>query len=343
MTEDVASSLRGRKVLITGGLGFIGSNLAKACVMAGAQVTVYDNLDSRSGGNLYNVVGVRDKIRVIMDDIRNIEPLSAAVAGQDIIFHCAAHTSHSNSMMDPLIDVDVNCRGVISVLEAARRAPSKIKVVYVGTSTQIGVMHGSSIDEKHSEFPLDIYSANKSVGEKYSLIYHNAHGLQTTVVRLVNVFGPRAHIATTNTCFINYFIGLALQKKSLSVFGDGRQLRSVCYVDDAVNALIMASVSEKTNGEVYFASDDRQYSIAEIAHLIAEVGGVSVKTVDWPQDRRAIEPGDAVISHAKLSHQLGWEPQVHFAAGLRASFDYYHDCFKEYISAEPEAQKQKFF
>ena len=217
------NNLAGKKVLITGGLGFIGSNLAHHLITLGAQVTIYDYLDPKSGGNLYNLEGIRDKVNVIFNDIRNFEGVVAAVQNQDLIFSCAAYTSHPNSMKEPLIDIDVNCKGVINILEAVRRFNPAAKIVHVGTSTQIGRMRYEPVDELHPEFPLDIYSANKVASEKYVLIYGWAYKLQTTVVRLVNTFGPRSNIQSPDFGFMNYFIGLGLQGKDIPVFGKGEQ------------------------------------------------------------------------------------------------------------------------
>lgn len=326
------ASLEGKRVLITGGLGSIGSNIAHTCVALGAKVTVYDCLDPKSGGNMYNLRGVQDNLNIILNDIRNFEGVCAAILNQDIVFHCAAYTSHPNSMREPLIDIDVNCKGTINILEAARRFSPLATIVHVGTSTQIGRMVGKrSITELHPEFPLDIYSANKSVSEKYTLIYHTSYGLKTTVVRLPNVYGPRSHIATADIGFINYFIGLALQKKNITVYGTGQQLRSLVYVDDAVDALVRAAQNPKSIGEVFFVSSDEQYSIMEIARTITKIMGGKTSRVDWPKERKRIEIGDAVISNKKIKKVLSWKPHHSFTAGLKKTYDYYSPCLSQYL------------
>lgn len=324
-------SMKGQKVLITGGLGFIGSNLAHACLEQGADVTIYDCMYARSGGNLHNVDGVRNEVRIIFDDIRNFEGICAGVTGQDVLFNCAAFTSHPNSMREPLIDIDVNCKGVINLLEAARRFNPTLRIVHVGTSTQIGRMLKKPIDETHVEFPVDIYSANKSASEKYVLIYGKAYRMKTTVVRLANVFGPRANIKSPDFGFINYFIGLALQDKELTVFGKGNQLRNVCYVRDAVAALIMASQREESDDRVFFAVGDHHYDVAEIARHITEQIGGRLRLVDWPEDRETIEIGDAVISNLKAKSELHWSPRVDLASGLIMTREYYRNCLEQYL------------
>lgn len=330
--NDTFPVLKGQKVLITGGLGFIGSNLTHKCLTLGAEVTLYDCLDPRSGGNLYNLYPIKDQVQVVLNDIRNFEGVCSSILNQDILFNCAAYTSHPNSMKEPLIDIDVNCKGVINLLEAARRFNPEVKIVHVGTSTQIGQMQFNPVTETHPEFPVDIYSANKSASEKYVLIYGNAYRLNTTVIRLANVFGPRSNIKSSDFGFMNYFIGLALQNKEITVFGDGSQLRNISYVEDCVAALILASQSEETRGQVLFAVSDQQYDVATIARAITDNIGGKVKFVDWPKDREVIEIGDAVISNNKIKSVLKWAPKFDLPSGLILTKSYFTPCLERYLS-----------
>ena len=238
-------SMRGQKVIITGGLGFIGSNLAHKCLELGAKVTIFDYLDPRSGGNIHNIQGIHDSVELSFHDILNFDQVSQYVAGKDVLFNCASSTSHSFSMKEPWIDLDVNGKGVINLLEAIRRFNPDIRLFHLGTSTQLGELHYQPGDENHPEFPTDIYSANKSVSEKYVLIYCQAHKIKGTVIRLSNVFGPRASIHSPEFTFNYYFIGIALQGKAITVYGDGIHKRNVIYVDDVIHALILASQTDK--------------------------------------------------------------------------------------------------
>jgi len=280
---------------------------------------------------MYNIHDIRDDVQVALNDIRNFEGVCSAILNQDILFNCAAYTSHPNSMREPLIDIDVNCKGVINILEAARRFNSEVKIVHVGTSTQIGKMQFSPVTELHPEFPVDVYSANKSASEKHVLIYGGAYGLKTTVIRLANVFGPRSNIKSSDFGFINYFIGLALQGKELTVFGDGQQLRNISYVDDCVAALVLAAMDDKSNGQVFFAVSDRQCNVAEIAQTLVENIGGTARFVEWPPDRKAIEIGDAVISNEKIKTTLKWNPQFDLESGLIKTRDYFANCLEQYI------------
>lgn len=325
-------SLKGRRVLITGGLGFIGSNLAHRCIELGAEVTIYDNLDPHSGGNLHNVVDIKDAVKLHFRDLLNFDLLAECICGQDIIFNCAASTSHPFSMREPWTDLDVNSRGVVNLLEAVRRFNGRVRLVHVGTSTQLGPLHYRPADENHPEFPTDIYSANKSVSEKYVLIYARAYGIPATVIRLANVFGPRAAIHSPEFTFNNYFIGLALQDKEITVYGEGKQLRNVLYVDDAVEALILAAQSERANGETFFAVSDEHWSVAQIAEATVKyIGAGRVKYVPWPKERKAIEIGDAVISSEKIKRVLQWLPHHDITSGLVRTKEHFRSCMGHYL------------
>ncbi len=329
------------RILITGGLGFIGSNLAHYYVQRGARVIIYDCLDPKSGGNMYNLVGIEDAVEVIINDVRNFEALAAAVRGQDAVFHCAAYTSHPNSMKEPLIDIDVNGKGTINLLEAARRFNPAVKIVHIGTSTQIGRMVGTTIDEQHPEFPIDIYSANKSAAEKYVLIYAWAYGLRAAVVRLCNTYGPRSNIANPDFGFMNYFIGLGLQGKEVMVFGDGAQRRSIIYIDDAVRLMALVAGSDQGAGEVYNAGSAVAYTVAEVAGAIERVIGGTVRFVPWPPERAAIEIGDAIIASEKARSRLGWQEEFDLAAGLAATREYYASRLEAYLGKQPAAVRTR--
>jgi len=329
--EDI-SALTGQRVLITGGLGFIGSNLAKRCLELGAKVSIYDNLDPNSGGNLFNIIGIRDSIDLFFYDLLNLDLLAECVNQQDIIFNCAASTSHSFSMREPWADLDVNSRGVVNLLDVVRRFNPSARLVHIGTSTQLGPLHYRPADENHPEFPTDIYSANKSVSEKFVLIYARIFGIRATVIRLANVYGPRAAIHSPEFTFNNYFIGLALQGKDIPVYGVGQQLRNAIYVDDAIEALMLAATSEETNGMTLFAVGDEHLSVSEIAEITVEqIGRGNVVYVPWPSDRKAIEIGDAVISNEKIKQLLPWLPQYNLRSGLVKTKDYFESCLEQYL------------
>jgi len=321
-----------KRVLITGGLGFIGSNLAHKCLELGAKVTIYDNLDPSSGGNLFNVHDIKNDLELHFHDIMNFDYLVDHVISQEIIFNCAASTSHPFSMREPWKDLDVNSRAVVNLIEAIRRFNREAKLVHIGTSTQLGPLQYRPADENHPEFPTDMYSANKSVSEKYVLIYARAYGIAATVIRFANVFGPRAAIHSADFTFNNYFIGLALQDKDITVYGKGKQMRNVLYIEDAVEALILSALAEHNNAETYFAVGDEHYSVADIAEMtVAHIGRGRVKYIPWPKDRKATEIGDAIISNKKIKNTLAWFPKYRLPEGLEKTEDYFTGCLKQYL------------
>jgi len=325
-------NLTGKKVLIPGGLGFIGSNLAHKCLELGAKVSIYDCLNPRSGGNLYNIKDIRDSVELCYHDIQDFDRLCEHICNKDIIINCAASTSHPFSMREPWLDIDVNSMAMINLLEAIKRFNRDARLIHLGTSTQLGKLQYQPADEKHPEFPTDIYSANKSVSEKYVLIYANAYKMPATVIRLSNVYGPMACINSPEFTFNNYFIGLALQGKDITVYGSGQQKRNVIYVEDAVDAIILISQKEGVGGETFFAVGDEHYSVAEIAQdTVKYIGSGQVKLIDWPKDRKLSEFGDAIISNKKIKETLGWHPQWSHKDGLLKTKEYYANCLKEYL------------
>lgn len=330
--DKATPDLKGQRILITGGLGFIGSNLAHKCLASGAEVTIFDCLDPHSGGNIYNVHDIKKSLELCYHDILNFDRISQHVIDKDIIFNCAASTSHPFSMREPWLDLDVNSKGVINLLEAIRRFNSNAKLIHIGTSTQLGKLQYQPADEMHPEFPTDIYSANKSVSEKYVLIYARAHGIRASVIRLSNVFGPRASIHSPEFTFNNYFIGLAFQGRDITVFGDGAQRRNVIYVEDAVDALILSSQSESVNGETYFAVGDNHYSVAQIAEATVRImGSGRVRHIEWPKERKVVDVGDAIISNKKIRETLNWMPLYNLESGLIKTKIYFEKCLDKYL------------
>ena len=331
--ENIAASLfKGKKVLITGGLGFIGSNLAIRCLELGADVSIYDNLDQNSGGRISNIDGFRSSVRLGFHDLLNFEELIKYAEDQDIVFNCAASTSHPFSMREPWLNLDANSRGVINMLEVLRKFNPEARFVHVGTTTQFGKLQYRPADELHPEFPTDIYSANKCVSEKYVLIYATAYGMRNTVIRLPNVYGPRASIHSPEFTFNNYFVGLALQNKDITVYGEGSQLRNSIYVEDAVNALTEAASANHLYGQTYLAVHEEHFSVAQIAEAtVKNIGSGQVKYVDWPHGRKNIEIGDAVMTNKKIEKALGWAAKYSLDDGLALTGEYYRPRLKSYL------------
>ena len=305
------------KVLITGGAGFLGSNLVRRCLTdSSCRVTVLDSLDPLFHSTTQNLQEVWSQIRFIRGDIRNETLLAEVVQDQDVIFHCAAQTSHALSIQYPLLDAEINCLGSLKLLEAIRLFNPDAVVVYSSSSTVIGKQLTEIADEEHPERPLEIYSANKGVAEKYFHIYHTHYDLKTIVLRFANLYGPFGK-GYSEFGFINYFIHLALKNQQINIFGDGDQTRNVMFVDDATDILWRAVQEPQLVGETYLATAPQRLTVREIAETIVNVfQRGKVRQVEWPEERRRIEIGHVNLSSAKLSASISWEPHYELTPGL---------------------------
>jgi len=320
------------RVLITGGLGFIGSNLVHKLVSLGANVVIFDCLLPDHGGNLASIKEIKDKVKVVIGDIRNFDLLKEHVKDKDYVFNCAAQVSHIDSMKDPYLDTDINCIGNINVLEACRKFNDKVKIIYAGTRGQIGKLQYSPADENHPDNPLDIYSANKLVAEKYHLIYNNIYGIRATSLRINNTYGPGHQMKHSKFGVLNWFIRLAFENKPIPVFGTGEQIRDYNYVDDVVDAMILAAQSDKSNGEVFLLGSGVKTRLIDLVKLIIRIVGTgSFKFVPWPKDRKAIEVGDFIVSYNKIKKMLGWFPKTKLNEGLKKTVEFYRARLQDYI------------
>jgi UDP-glucose 4-epimerase len=304
-------------VLIIGGAGFLGANLVRRCLAEpGNKVTVLDTLDPKLKATTQNLRSVWNQIRFVRGSMGD-EPLIAdIVQGKDVIFNCAAQTSHPLSLTDPIHDAEINCVGNLRVLEAVRLLNPEAVVVYTSSSTVIGKALGDVVDETHGEKPLDIYSANKGAAEKYYRIYNRVHDLKTVMLRFANLYGPYGK-GFPEFGFVNYFLNLAWTGQEIKIFGSGKQQRNVTYVEDATEVLYRAAQEPKLFGEVYFATHDEHLAVLEIAERIIEVlGRGTLNHVDWPDERKRIEIDDVKISSKLLRSLTGWKPRYNFSEGL---------------------------
>jgi UDP-glucose 4-epimerase len=321
-----------KRVLVFGGLGFIGSNLVHSLVRHGALVDVVDNLSSSGGGRIENLNGVEGKIEIQIGDIRDKRSYESQIRRADVIVNCAADTSHAGSFERPDAIMEVNVMAILTMLEYLRSENPSARFTQIGTSTQFGRSE-RALSEEDGEFPLDLYSASKVAAEKVVLAYGNGKNLNCSVVRLPNVYGPRSSIRNRALTFNNYFIGLALMGEEIEIFGSGSQQRNLLYVDDSVEAIILASFSPQARNRVYLASSNDYLSVREIATAIVEtVGGGTVKFVDWPDDAEYSEVGDVKLSNNRIFKELGWTPKKSFCSGLEETVTFFRTNAGIYLS-----------
>lgn len=313
-----------KRCLVTGGLGFIGSNIAHKLVELGAEVEVVDACIDPYGWNLANIKEIKDKVKFTKTDIRDEKAMGDAVKEKDFIFNCAAQVSHVDSMKEPFLDLDINCRGNLVLLEACRKHAGNAKIVYAGTRGQMGSLHYSPADEEHPDNPTDIYGANKWAAEKYHLVYNSAFGLPATSLRINNTYGERHQMKHAKYGIMNWFIRLALDNGEIPVYGDGSQTRDYNYIADVVDACILAAQSPKTNGKYYLLGSGNEIKFIDMVKtVIAAAGSGSYKLIPWPADRKAIEVGNFFVSYKKINAELGWEPKTSLDEGLRKTVAFY--------------------
>ena len=320
-----------RRVLITGGLGFIGSNLAHRLVGLGAEVVLVDSLVPEYGGNLFNVEGIQDRVRINISDVRDQHSIAYLVQGQDYLFNLAGQTSHMDSMADPFADLEINCRAQLSILEACRKHNPGIKIVFASTRQLYGKPDRLPVDEAHLLRPVDVNGINKMAGEWYHILYNNVYGIRACALRLTNTYGPRMRIKDARQTFLGVWLRLIAQGKPFEVWG-GEQLRDFTYVDDAVDALLLAAARDESNGEVFNLGGLAVLSLTELADLLIEVTGMGEYAVhEFPADRKRIDIGDYYADDRRIKERLGWEPKVAEREGLTRTLAYYQTHLDAYL------------
>lgn len=325
-----------KRILITGGLGFIGSNLAAALVELGSTVTLVDSLIPEYGGNLFNIEEIRDRLTVNVSDVRDPFALRYLVQGQDVLFNLAWQTSHLDSMTDPHTDLAINAGAQLSILEACRQANPEIKIVFASTRQIYGRPDYLPVDEQHPIRPVDVNGINKLAGEWYHLLYNQVYGIRACALRLTNTYGPRMRVKDARQTFLGIWIRRLLEGKPLQVFGNGRQLRDFNYVNDCVEALLLAGASESANGKVYNLGSSEVTSLGELAQLLVDVGRRgSFEVIPFPTDRKAIDIGDYFSDFSLIRQELGWEPRIGLREGLQRTIAYYEEHHARYWDSAP--------
>jgi UDP-glucose 4-epimerase len=333
---------KGRRVMITGGLGFIGSNLAHHLVELGADILLIDSLLPGYGGNLFNIADIEDRVRVNIADIRMQSTMGVLARGQDVIFNLAGQVSHIDSMRDPYTDLEINCRAQLSMLEACRTNNPNVRVVFAGTRQVYGRPDYLPVDERHLVRPADINGVNKAAGEYYHLLYNNVFGVHACSLRLTNVYGPRQLIRHNRQGFIGWFIRLAIEDGDIQIFGDGSQMRDFVYVDDAADAFLRAGASDACDGDVFNVGGTEPISHRDLANLLVEVAGAGrIHYVEWPPEKKRIDIGSFYSDSTRFQQRVGWTPQIGLREGLKRTLTYYRAHLAEYLDTVDERRLER--
>jgi UDP-glucose 4-epimerase len=322
--NELSGHFAGKNVLITGGLGFLGSTLARELVAAAAKVVLVDSLVPHYGGSLHNVAGFEDALRINISDVRDEHSFRYLVQGQDVIFNLAGQTSHLDSMTDPYTDLEINCRAQLSILEACRHENPGVRVVFASTRQIYGRPVQLPVDESHPIVPVDVNGVNKAAGEAYHLLYGEVYGLHVSALRLTNTYGPRMRVKDARQTFLGYWVRRLFEGLPIQVFGDGSQLRDFNFADDAVRAFLLAAIQDKARGQIYNLGSDEVVSLRDLAAMMIEIAGSgSFEVMPFPTDRKAIDIGDFYADFSRIQHDLGWKPTVTLREGLDKTLSFY--------------------
>lgn len=321
---NTSPAIAGKKVLITGGLGMMGSTIACKLVDAGAQVTLVDACIEPYGANFFNIEPIRDRVHVNIADIRDKEAIKWLVKGQDWIFNLAGQVSHNESLEHPFLDADINYIGHLNVLECLRRHNPAAVVFHAGSRLQFGMTERTPVNEDHPMRPRTPYALNKTAAENMYLFYHHVHHIPCVAFRIANPYGPRSQMKHAKYSMVNWFIRLALEDKTIKVFGDGQQVRDYIFVDDLANAFIAAALTEKCRGQVFNIGSGQGLRFKDMAETIcAAVGGGRIEYVPWPKDYINVETGNYISDNGKIRSFTPWRPEMEFAAGVARTVEYY--------------------
>jgi UDP-glucose 4-epimerase len=330
-TPELQSSFDSKSILITGGLGFIGSSLARQLVQLNAKVTLVDSLIPKYGGNLFNIYDIKDQVIVNITDVRDPYAMAYLIQGQDFLFNLAGQTSHLDSMQDPRADLDINASAQLSILEACRQHNPGIKIVFASTRQLYGKPDYLPVDEAHPIRPVDVNGINKLAGEWYHLLYNNVYGIRACALRLTNTYGPGMRVKDARQTFLGIWIRSLIEGKPILVYGDGTQLRDFNYVDDSVDALLKAAIAPEANGQVFNLGSKEYVNLKDLAAMMVELyPSGHYEVVPFPSELKAIDIGDYYSDYTKANEVLGWAPEIDLREGLKRSIDYYTKHYAHY-------------
>jgi UDP-glucose 4-epimerase len=330
------NTYQGKKVLITGGLGFIGSNLAIKLVDIGANVTLVDSMIPEYGGNLFNIAPIKDRVKVNFSDVRDSHSMEYLVKDHDYLFNLAGQVSHIDSMTDPLTDLDINTRAQVFILEACRKYNPAMPIIFAGTRQVYGKPQYFPVDELHPIYPTDVNGINNLAGEWYHILYHNVYGMNTVSLRLTNTYGPRQLIKHNRQGFIAVFIRQIIQGEKIRIFGDGLQIRDMNYVDDVVNALLVAGATPACYGQIFNLGGNEPINLLNLIELLIDLnGGGEFEVVPFPADKKRIDIGDYYGDFRKFTDVTGWQPTTALRSGFAQMIAYYKQNSGRYLQTQP--------
>ena len=325
-SSELQRAFAGSRVLITGGAGFIGANLAHRLAGLGAEITIVDSLIPEYGGNLHNLDGIDGRVRLNIADVRDEHSMNYLVQGQDYLFNLAGQTSHLDSMRDPYTDLEINCRSQLSILEACRKHNSAIRLVYASTRQIYGKPDYLPVDERHLLHPTDVNGINKMAGEWYHILYNNVYGIRACALRLTNTYGPRMRVKDARQTFLGIWIKRVITGEPIQVWGDGLQIRDFTYVDDCVEALLLAAREPGAAGQVFNLGGDETINLRDLAALLITIAGEgSYEVIPFPPERKPIDIGDYYADYRFIEERLGWSPQVALREGLAHTLTFYRE------------------
>jgi UDP-glucose 4-epimerase len=333
---------RGRRVMVTGGLGFIGSNLARRLVDLGAQVLLVDSMIPQYGGNFHNIAGYEERLRVNLSDVRNVNSLHHLLQDQEVIFNLAGQVSHIDSMNDPRTDLEINCRSQLDILEACRQYNPVARIVYAGTRQIYGRAQYLPVDEQHPVRPVDVNGVNKRAGEMYHLLYWDVYGIPATVLRLTNTYGPRMLMRHNRQGFLSWFVRQAIEGQTITLFGTGEQRRDMNEVSDVIEAFLLVGASEETHGQVYNLGHPEALSLIEIVAILREFcPQCEYRVVPFPEEKRRIDIGDYWGDSRKIREAVGWEPVIGPREGLERMVRFYQEHGHYYWDVTPSHEDHR--
>jgi nucleoside-diphosphate-sugar epimerase len=332
---EINTNFRTKKILITGGAGFIGSNLAIKLVELEANVTIVDSFIPEYGGNLFNLEPIKNKVKLNISDVRDEHSMRYLIKDQDYLLNLAGQTSHIDSMNDPYADLEINAKAQLSILEACKKYNPAIKIVFASTRQIYGKPQYLPVDESHPLYPVDVNGINKMAGEWYHIVYNDVYKIRSVVLRLTNTYGPRMRVKDARQTFLGIWIKNVIEGNKISVFGDGKQIRDFNYVDDVVNAILLSAQSDNVNGMIFNLGADDPINLQDTAKLMIEISDkASYELIPFPAERKVIDIGNYYADYKKIKSKLGWQPKVYLKDGLRLTIDFYQKYQKNYWDSQ---------